>query len=51
MNTKCAKEKCKQIFIMIKYENIKIKGTKKYYVHPLMNGWMDEIYISIATIL
>jgi hypothetical protein len=28
-NMKCAKQKCKQIFIMIKYENVNTKGTKQ----------------------
>jgi hypothetical protein len=51
MNIKCAKQKSKQIFIRIKYESIDIIGTKQSYVHPLMNGWMDEIYMSIASIL
>lgn len=34
-----------------KYESIDIIGTKQSYVHPLMNGWMDEIYMSTASIL
>ncbi len=28
---KCAKQKCKQIFIVIKYENVNTKGTKQVY--------------------
>jgi hypothetical protein len=27
----CAKQKCKQIFIVIKYENVNTKGTKQGY--------------------
>ncbi len=30
-NTKCAKQKCKQIFIVIKYENVNSKGIKQTY--------------------
>ncbi len=30
-NMKCEKSKCKQIFIVIKYENVNIKGIEQGY--------------------